>query len=98
MISYIHIRKHQPPLLTRRTGHHSKPYFIKPTIFPHLHPKPTLIHQQIFPPLLPFSKLSHFDQTLQLPNNTQYPFTPPLITNNPNHIHHPKHQFHLPNL
>ncbi|WP_144501129.1 aldehyde dehydrogenase family protein, partial [Bacillus sp. WP8] len=70
---YIHLPKHQPPLITPPTTHHSQPYFIHPTIFPHLEPTSPLIQQQIFPPLFPFSKLSTFHQPLHLPNNTQYP-------------------------
>ncbi len=98
IMSYIEIGKEEGRLVSGGTGDDSKGYFIKPTIFADLDPKARLMQEEIFGPVVAFSKVSNFDEALEVANNTEYGLTGAVITNNRKHIERAKQEFHVGNL
>ena len=69
-----------------------------PDHFADLEPTSRLMQEEIFGPVLAFSKVSSFDEALEVANNTEYGLTGAVITNNRDHINCAKQEFHVGNL
>lgn len=95
---YIEVGKQEGRLVTGGTSDDSEGYFIHPTIFADLEPTSRLMQEEIFGPVLAFSKVSSFDEALEVANNTEYGLTGAVITNNRDHINRAKQEFHVGNL
>ncbi|MCM3212170.1 L-glutamate gamma-semialdehyde dehydrogenase [Bacillus licheniformis] len=98
IMDYIEIGKEEGRLVSGGKGDDSKGYFIEPTIFADLDPKVRLMQEEIFGPVVAFSKVSSFDEALEVANNTEYGLTGAVITKNRDHINRAKQEFHVGNL
>ncbi|MCM2676027.1 L-glutamate gamma-semialdehyde dehydrogenase [Alkalicoccobacillus plakortidis] len=98
IMGYIEIGKDEGRLVSGGTGDDSKGFFIQPTIFADVDPEARIMQEEIFGPVLAFSKVSSFDEALQVANNTEYGLTGAVITNNRAHIERAKQEFHVGNL
>ncbi|TSB44993.1 L-glutamate gamma-semialdehyde dehydrogenase [Alkalicoccobacillus porphyridii] len=98
IMGYIEIGKEEGRLVSGGTGDDSKGFFIQPTIFADADPQSRIMQEEIFGPVLAFSKVSSFDEALEVANNTEYGLTGAVITNNRAHIDRAKHEFHVGNL
>jgi 1-pyrroline-5-carboxylate dehydrogenase len=98
IMEYIEIGKEEGRLVSGGKGDDSKGYFIEPTIFADVDPQARIMQEEIFGPVVAFSKISSFEEALEVANNTEYGLTGAVITNNREHIAIAKQKFHVGNL
>ncbi|MFS0559894.1 L-glutamate gamma-semialdehyde dehydrogenase [Terribacillus sp. 179-K 1B1 HS] len=95
---YIEVGKQEGKLVSGGSSDDSKGFFIQPTIFSELSPTSRLMQEEIFGPVLGFSKVSSFEEAIDVANNTEYGLTGAVITKNRAHIEYAKERFHVGNL
>lgn len=95
---YIEVGKTEGKLVSGGSSDDSKGFFIQPTIFSELSPTSRIMQEEIFGPVLGFSKVSSFEEAIDVANNTEYGLTGAVITKTRAHIEYAKERFHVGNL
>ncbi len=73
-------------------------YFVPPTIFSEVSPDGVIAQEEIFGPVLAVIKVSNFDESLNVANNTDYALTGGLYSRTPSHIERVYKEFEVGNL
>lgn len=98
IMNYIEIGKQEGKLATGGIGHPEKGWFIEPTIFTDLDPMSRMMQEEIFGPVLSVTKVSSFEEGLDVVNNTEFGLTGAVISNNRTHLEKAREDFHVGNL
>jgi len=96
--SYIEIGKEEGELLAGGDGDDSNGWFIQPTVFGNVAPDARIMQEEIFGPVVALSKVSSFDEAIEVANNTDYGLTGSVITNNRKHMEQARRDFFVGNL
>lgn len=98
IMNYIEIGSKEGKLLCGGKGHDQKGWFIEPTIITDLDPKARIMQEEIFGPVLAVTKVSSFEEGLQVVNDTEFGLTGAVISNNRAHLEKAREEFHVGNL
>jgi len=96
--SYFEVGKNEGKLLTGGKADKKEGYFIEPTVFIDVKADSRLMQEEIFGPILAVSKVSSFEEALEVANNTEYGLTGAVISNNRMHLEMAREHFHVGNL
>lgn len=96
--SYFEVGQQEGKLLTGGHADKKEGYFIEPTIFIDVKGDSRLMQEEIFGPILAVSKVSSFEEALEVANNTEYGLTGAVISNNRMHLEMAREHFHVGNL
>src|SRR5699024_11329578 len=80
-------------LLAGGDGDDSNGWFIQPTVFGNVAPDARIMQEEIFGPVVALSKVSSFDEAIEVANNTDYGLTGSVITNNRKHMEQARRDF-----
>src|SRR5690625_7728642 len=75
------MRKEEGELLAAGDVDDSNGRFIQPTVFGNVAPDARIMQEEIFGPVVALSKVSSFDEAIEVANNTDYGLTGSAITN-----------------
>ncbi|MBM3266789.1 MAG: L-glutamate gamma-semialdehyde dehydrogenase [Candidatus Sericytochromatia bacterium] len=73
-------------------------YFLQPTIIADVAPTGRLAQEEIFGPVLAVIKAKHFDDAMDIANNTEFGLTGAIYSTSPERIERAKRDFHVGNL
>src|SRR5699024_12820017 len=85
-------------LLAGGDGDDSNGWFIQPTVFGNVAPDARIMQEEIFGSVVALSKVSSFDEAIEVANNTDYGLTGSVITNNSKHMDQSRRVFFVGNL
>ena len=95
---YIEIGKEEGRLLAGGESDDNVGFFIRPTVFVDVDPQARIMQEEIFGPVLAISKVSSFDEGLEVANNTEYGLTGAVISQNRFNLEKAREDFHVGNL
>lgn len=98
ILEYIEIGKTEGELVVGGMRAAGEGHFIQPTIFTDVAPEARISLEEIFGPVLAIVKAEHFDDAIQIANNTVYGLTGSLYSTNQEHIDRARDEFHVGNL
>ncbi|QMS86029.1 L-glutamate gamma-semialdehyde dehydrogenase [Candidatus Xianfuyuplasma coldseepsis] len=96
--SYIEIGRQEGTLLTGGTSRKDVGWFVDPTVIIDCDPESRIMQEEVFGPVLAVTKVSSFQEGLDVANNTEYGLTGAVISNNRMHLEQARHEFHVGNL
>jgi 1-pyrroline-5-carboxylate dehydrogenase len=95
---YIEIGKTEGRLLVGGESDNTTGFFVRPTVFVDVSPQARIMQEEIFGPVLSVTKVSSFDEAIEVANNTEYGLTGAVISNNRFHLEQARQDFHVGNL
>ncbi len=95
---YIEIGKKEGKLLTGGNYSDETGYFIDPTVFIDVPKDARIMNEEIFGPVLSITKVSSFEEGLEVINSTEYGLTGSLISNSRVNLEIARQDFHVGNL
>ncbi len=95
---YIRIGQEEGRLLVGGDADDSKGFFVEPTVFADLKPEARIMNEEIFGPVLAVSKVSSFDEALDVANSTEYGLTGAVLSPKRMHLEKARRSFHVGNL
>src|SRR5437763_2656340 len=98
ILDYIEVGKKEGRLVAGGKRAAGDGYFIEPTIIADVPPKARLAQEEVFGPVLAVIKASHYDQALEIANNTEFGLTDAVYSKNPEKIRKAEEMFHVGNL
>ncbi|MBU0997744.1 MAG: L-glutamate gamma-semialdehyde dehydrogenase [Firmicutes bacterium] len=98
ILGYIEIGKQEGKLLVGGNAHDETGWFIEPTVFTDLDPSSRMMQEEIFGPVLSVTKVTSFEEGLDVVNNTQFGLTGAIISNDRFHLEKAREDFHVGNL
>lgn len=98
ILEYIEIGKTEGELVVGGMRAAGVGHFIQPTVFTDVSPEARISLEEIFGPVLAIVKAEHFDDAMQIANNTIYGLTGSLYSTNQEHIDRARDEFHVGNL
>lgn len=98
IMNYIKIGAQEGKVFIGGIGHPEKGWFIEPTIITDLDPSARLMQEEVFGPVLSVTKVSSFQEGLNVVNNTEFGLTGAVISNNRDHLEQARREFHVGNL
>src|SRR5437867_6212568 len=98
ILDYIEVGKKEGRLVAGGKRAAGGGYFIEPTIIADVPPKARLAQEEVFGPVLAVIKASHYDQALEIANNTEFGLTGAVYSKNPEKIRKAEEMFHVGNL
>ncbi len=96
--AYIEIGKKEGRLLVGGGSDASKGWFIEPTVFVDVDPKARIMQEEIFGPVLSVTKVSSFDEAIDVANDTEFGLTGAVLSNNRQNLEIAREDFHVGNL
>ena len=96
--SYINIGKKEGKLLVGGITDKTEGWFVSPTVFIDCDPHSRIMQEEVFGPVLAVTKVSSFEEGLEVANNTEYGLTGAVISNNRFHLEKAREEFHVGNL
>lgn len=96
--NYIEIGHKEGKLVAGGKSDDSKGYFVSPTVFADVSPNARIMQEEIFGPVLSITKVSSFEEALEVANNTEYGLTGAVISNNRMNLEKARNEFHVGNL
>jgi len=98
IMAYIELGKLEGKLLVGGNGNDELGWFIEPTVFTDLDPSSRMMQEEIFGPVLSITKVSSFEEGLEVVNNTEFGLTGAIFSNNREHLEIAREDFHVGNL
>lgn len=95
---YIEIGKEEGRLLVGGESDDKVGFFVRPTVFVDVDPHARIMQEEIFGPVLSISKVSSFEEAIEVANNTEYGLTGAVISQNRFHLEKAREEFHVGNL
>lgn len=98
IMKYIEIGAKEGKIFMGGVGHPEKGWFIEPTIITDLDPMARLMQEEVFGPVLSVTKVSSFQEGLDVVNNTEFGLTGAVISSSREHLEQARKEFHVGNL
>jgi 1-pyrroline-5-carboxylate dehydrogenase len=98
ILGYIETGAKEGRLVAGGKGAPEGGYFIRPTIIADIRPRDRVFQEEIFGPVLAVTKADHFEQALEMANDSEYGLTGSVFSNNPEHLRQARERFHVGNL
>ncbi len=95
---YIQVGHQEGRLLAGGKGDDAKGFFIEPTVFADVAPDARLMQEEIFGPVLAISKVSSFEEGIEVANNTEFGLTGAVYSRDRLRLEYAREHFHVGNL
>ncbi|MCD6482158.1 MAG: L-glutamate gamma-semialdehyde dehydrogenase [Candidatus Izimaplasma sp.] len=98
IMGYVEIGKKEGKLITGGKGDDTVGWYIEPTVFIDVDSHARIAQEEVFGPVLSITKVSSFEEAIEVANCTDYGLTGAAITNNRIHLEMARDDFHVGNL